>query len=68
MNSTFDDEKAKFLRCWWSIRKRQPNAEQVTRTTVEGFYYGMGTTYLTAAYRLDGNALHYRVTHGNAGR
>ncbi|MCY9825566.1 hypothetical protein [Vibrio chagasii] len=64
LNSTFDDEKAKF----YGVGGRYENGNlmlvsEVTRTTVEGFYYDVDAAYLTAAYRLDEVTPYITVSH-----
>ncbi len=64
LNTTFNDEKAKF----YGIGGRYDNGNlalvsEVTRTTVEGFYHDVDSAYLTAAYRVNQFTPYLTVAH-----
>ncbi|WKY59098.1 hypothetical protein Q5H80_05545 [Vibrio sp. SNU_ST1] len=64
LNTTFNDEKAKF----YGVGGRYDNGNlalvsEVTRTTVEGFYHDVDSAYLTAAYRVNQFTPYVTVAH-----
>ncbi|MEZ8045919.1 hypothetical protein AB6C46_17110 [Vibrio sp. 10N.237.312.C02] len=64
LNTTFNDEKAKF----YGVGGRYDNGNlalvsEVTRTTVEGFYHDVDSAYLTAAYRVNEFTPYVTVAH-----
>ncbi|MDD1823027.1 hypothetical protein LRP52_12565 [Photobacterium sp. ZSDE20] len=64
LNTIFKDEKAKF----YGVGGRYENGNlmlvsEVTRTTVEGFYYDVDAAYLTAAYRVNELTPYMTIAH-----
>ncbi|NOH32371.1 hypothetical protein [Vibrio chagasii] len=47
----------------WNVNSNLMLVSEVTRTTVEGFYYDVDAAYLTAAYRLDEVTPYITVSH-----